>query len=509
MLDDELKLLHRLFLELGATTMLAAVLFGVYFFIAHKRAKRVPWSFFALFIGTLVLYILLILDESDLPFLQAIDLWKSVALWLKFSAYIATTFFFIKAIDLVLVEDFLIAKKDFYIPELLRLLFMITALALAGLVFLRTVMGINVIALVAIPTALTAVVGFALQDTIKRFFAGITLGKLVRAGDWVMVAGREGRVTDVDLGHLTILTREDDLVMIPNNIVLQQDILNYNRPTTAHARSVVVGAAYDVSPGEVQRVLIDAVKAVPGVLSEPPPRAFTAAFKDSSVEYRMKYWINDYAKAPDIDGQVLSYIWNAFKRHSIEIPFPHRMVRIVKSEEASAAVSKERGQIQEALRRVDFLSVLSPEELQGLAEETTIRVYMPGEVVVHQGDQGSELFFILDGHAEVRVGEGPQSVLATLHPLQFFGEMALLTGEARSATVVAQTRLEVLVLNKENMSRLFNTNPLLVERMSAVLVKRQTELVAHQEQTARRGETKQEDRVRSLGDRIRKFFGLS
>jgi small-conductance mechanosensitive channel len=509
MLDDELKLLRKLFLELGLTTVLAAVLFGVYFFIAHKRAKRVPTSFFALFIGTLVLYFVLILDESELPFLQGINLWKISSLWLKFTAYLATTFFFIKAIDLVVVEDFLVAKKAFYIPELLRLLFMITALALAGLIFLRTVMGINVIALVAIPTALTAVVGFALQDTIKRFFAGITLGKLVRAGDWVVVAGREGRVTDVDLGHLTILTREDDLVMIPNNVVIQQDILNYNRPTTSHARSVVVGVAYGVSPGEVQRIIVDAAKAVPGVLAEPAPRAFTSAFKDSSVEYRLKFWINDYARAPELDGEVLSYVWNAFKRDSIEIPFPQRVVRILKSEEALAAVSKEREKIKQGLGRMDFLSVLSPEELQSLAEETTIRDYMPGEMVVHQGDQGSELFFILDGHAEVRVGEGPKSVLATLNPLQFFGEMALLTGEARAATIVAQTRLEVLVLNKANMSRLFTTNPLLVERMSAVLAKRQTELVSHQEQTARRGENKHEDRARSLGDRIRKFFGLS
>src|SRR5207247_7417392 len=65
-----------------------------------------------------------------------------------------------------------------------------------------------------------------------------------------------------------------------------------------------------------------------------------------------------------------------------------------------------------------------------------IRTYLPGEAVVHQGDQGEEMFFILEGHAEVRIGEGTDSVLATLNPLQFFGEMSLLTGERRSATIV-------------------------------------------------------------------------
>ena len=508
-MDDQLKLLYRLFLQLGVTAILAAILFGVYFLIAHKRAKRVPVSFFAVFIGTLVVYIILILDESELPLLQAIDLWESVAHWLKFTAYLGTTFFFIKAADLLLVEDFFITKKGFYIPDLLRMMFMIAGLALAALIFLRTVMGINVIALVAIPTALTAVVGFALQDTIKRFFAGITLGKLVRVGEWVMVAGREGRVTDVDLGHLTIMTRDDDLVMIPNNIVLQQDILNYNRPTTNHARSVLVDAAYDAPPVEVQRILVETAKAVAGVLTEPSPQAFTVAFKDSSVGYRLKYWIDEYAQAPRVEGQVLTYVWYAFKRHGIEMPFPQRTIHMLNPEAATATASKERKSIAEGLGRVDFLAVLSPEELQSLAEEVTIRLYLPGELVVRQGDEGSELFIILDGLADVRLGEGPHSVVATLKPLQFFGEMSLLTGERRAATVVAQTRLQVLVLNKDSMGRLFKSNPPLVERMTAVLVQRKSGLVEHQERTARQREGERQSPAQSLGDRIRKFFGLS
>src|SRR5207249_7804492 len=113
--------------------------------------------------------------------------------------------------------------------------------------------------------------------------------------------------------------------------------------------------------------------------------------------------------------------------------------------------AKERERIVEGLGRVDFLSVLGPKELQSLAEEVTIRFYLPGEVVFRQGDEGSELFIILDGLADVRLGEGSGSVVTTLKPLQFFGEMSLLTGERRAATVMAQTRLEGLVLNKDSI----------------------------------------------------------
>jgi small-conductance mechanosensitive channel len=509
MIDIAPDLFHRLFLRLGVTVTLAALLFGVYFLLARKRAKRIPLSFFAVFITTFVLYLMIvILDQIELP---DGSVWESASPWIKFAAYLGTAFFLIKAVDLVLLEDFLIAKKGLYIPDLLRLLFLITGVAIAALIFLRTLMGINVIALVAIPTAATAVIGFALQDTIKRFFAGITLGKLVRVGDWVMVVGREGRVTSVDLGHLTILTREDDLIMIPNNIVLQQDILNYNRPTTKHGRCVLVDATYDASPVEVQRILTEAAKSVTGVLTEPSPRAYVADFKDSSIQYKLKFWIEDYVNAPQMDGQVLTYVWYAFKREGIEIPFPQRTIRMTKTEEGAELAAKEHERSFAALRGIDFLSVLSQEELGALAQQAQIRVYLAGEVVFHQGDEGAELFFILDGHADVKVGEGTDSVVTTLNPMQFFGEMSLLTGERRSATIVAQTRLEVLVLHKEAVARPLKSNPLLVERMSTVLVQRKSGLAAHQERASRRGEGDgdREHQVQSLGLRIKKFFGLA
>ena len=507
MIDDELQILHHLFLNLGLTLTLAIILFGVYFYIARKRAHKVPLGVFVIFLVTVILYSVLLLDESDL--FRSIKLWEPVYLWTRFAAYLGTAFLVIKAVDLLFIQDFLIAKKDLYIPDLVRLLIIFAGLALVALVSLRVVMGINIVALVAIPTAATAVIGFALQDTIKRFFAGLTLGKLVRVGDWVSVAGRQGRVTKVDLGHLTILTRDDDLVMIPNNIVLQQDIMNFNKPTTQHARSVMVDAAYGAPPLEVQQILVDAAKAVTDVLRDPAPCAFLSEFKDSSIEYRLKFWISEYAKAPQVDGQVLTYVWYAFQRHGIDMPFPQRTIHMVPPEDVSQTVALHRERILEALRRVDFLSVLSPEELNRLADQATIRLYLTGEAVVHQGEEGAEMFFILDGHAEVRVGEGNEAALATLHPLQFFGEMSLLTGERRSATIVAQTRLEVLVVGKEAIGPTLRNNPSLVEHMSSLLVQRKSELAAHQERLARRGDGEdREQEKQTLGARIRNFFGI-
>src|SRR5437773_9964135 len=252
-MDHELKLLHELLLKLGVMLILAVALFGVYMLMSWKRAKKPPRSFFTVYVVTLSLYVLLILNESEL--VGWVDLWEGVYLWTKFAAYLGTAFLLLKAMDILLLEDYLILKKGLYIPELLRLLILFSGLAVAGIIFLRTVIGINVVALVAIPTAVTAVVGFALQDTPKRFFAGLMLGKLVRVGDWVRLAGQVGRVIKVDLGHVTILTPTDDFVMIPNNLAPQQEILNYNKLTTRHARTVLVDASTKTPPLQVLSVL--------------------------------------------------------------------------------------------------------------------------------------------------------------------------------------------------------------------------------------------------------------
>src|SRR5881409_1636408 len=123
-------------------------------------------------------------------------------------------------------------------------------------------------------------------------------------------------------------------------------------------------------------------------------------------------------------------------------------------EDERAAMAAKQERLLEALRRIDFLAVLSPEELETVAQQAAVRVYLPGEAVVRQGDAGAEFFIILEGTADVRRGEGGMvATVATLHPMQFFGEMSLLTGEPRSATIVAQTKLEVVVVTTAVLQR--------------------------------------------------------
>jgi CRP-like cAMP-binding protein len=216
---------------------------------------------------------------------------------------------------------------------------------------------------------------------------------------------------------------------------------------------------------------------------------------------------------PDVEGQVLAYVWYAFQRNGVEMPFPQRTVHMVPTKDGDRTRAEAQERILEALRRIDFLSVLSPDHLDIVARGATTRVYLPGETVVRQGEAGAEFFFILDGSAEVvrEVGQ-KTSVMATLSAMEFFGEMSVLTGEPRSATIVAKTRLEVLVITKAVLAQPIMLHPVLAERISNVLARRKDDQAAHHLEAASRSRDPvhgQDDHARTMGARIRDFFGVA
>ena len=162
-------------------------------------------------------------------------------------------------------------------------------------------------------------------------------------------------------------------------------------------------------------------------------------------------------------------------------------------------------------RAIDFLAVLDAPALRLLAEQAQKRIYLPGELVVREGEPGEELFLIMEGEADVVIKTGDQTTpVATLKKGQFFGEMSLLTGAPRSATVQTKSPLAVTVIGKHAMSRVLSGNPGLADQFGAILTARQSELATTRETADRAARLKSgaED-GKSLTARILKFFRLS
>jgi CRP-like cAMP-binding protein len=159
----------------------------------------------------------------------------------------------------------------------------------------------------------------------------------------------------------------------------------------------------------------------------------------------------------------------------------------------------------ERLSAVDIFAPLSVEETGMLAQAAVRHVFAPGEMVIRAGDPGSSMFVVHNGKVRVQVSEnGRARTVATLNEGDFFGEMALFTGEPRTANVVALEETEVLEIGHAAMKRVFDTNPDLVESLSFIMAERRQGL-ASQTDT----EAASTDSSAGILSAIKRFFGLS
>ena len=161
--------------------------------------------------------------------------------------------------------------------------------------------------------------------------------------------------------------------------------------------------------------------------------------------------------------------------------------------------------IAEHLNRISIFAPLSEEEIEALAAASKSRIYAPGEPIVRRGQQGNSMFVIIRGSVKVQVPEeGYNKTINTLGENDFFGEMSLLTGEPRSANVIAVAETEVLRIDKNGLRPLFESNPQLVESIWELIEERKELLTSKFEA----GTEDHGERKKGVIMSIRKFFGL-
>lgn len=254
-------------------------------------------------------------------------------------------------------------------------------------------------------------------------------------------------------------------------------------------------------------MLLETATAVAGVLPEPKPSAFVNAFNESAIQYRIKFPIGDFSQRDSIESAMRTYIWHAFARKGIEIPFPQRVLHQPAGEDG---VSKHHAleRIKAQLQGVDFLATLDAKQIEVLAEGARWELYLSGERIVRQGDPGEVLYVIVSGKADVRLEQGGlTTTVTTLEPGKCFGEMSLLTGEPRSATVVAATELSVIAVGKQALLQVVQEDRRLIERIGEVVARRQAVTAAAKAQLSRDAASLSVvTHTRSLVERIQSFF---
>ena len=319
------------------------------------------------------------------------------------------------------------------------------------------------------------VVGFALQDTLGNAFAGLALQseKPFRVGHWIRVGEFEGRVAEVTWRATRLRTRSGNLVVLPNNIIAKEAITNFSEPAAPARLEVVVGASYLSTPSEVKAAMMEAIANVPRALATPPPDALLDSFDASAITYRARFWVNDAEFDDEGRDEVRTAIYYSFARRGIEIPWPIEVGYQREWPEPDAATK--RRQREEMLAGIDLFSALTAEQRQEIASATVTRLYGDGEVIVRQGEPGHSMYVLCSGSAAVLLEPERQEV-ARLGKGEYFGEMSLLTGEPRSATVVARGDVVVVEIEAELFRKLGSQSPQAVEQIGVAAVARRSEL---------------------------------
>ena len=438
--------------------------------------------------------------------------------WTKWASLFCAGVAFVSVASVFIFDVFLEAlrlKPARIMRELLRAL----SYVVVGVLLLSTI-SVDVTGIVATSAVLTAVIGLSFQDTLVNMMGGMTLQTegAIGVGDWIKIDGQEGMVTDIRWRHTSIETRNWDTIIIPNSVLMKSQVTVLGRRSgqpRQHRQWVYFNIDFRYSPAEVIETVESSLRAepIPNIAGNPLPNCVLMDFKESYGSYAVRYWLTDLAVDDPTNSVVRTRIYSALQRAGIPLSIPAHSI-FVTEDDASRRERKSAEEIEErikALHNVELFDPLTEKEQRALAGRLRVAPFVSGEAMTVQGAEAHWLYVITTGEAEVRVSaEGNISErLATLGPGDFFGEMGMMTGEPRSATVIALTDVECYRLDKEALHDILQSRPEIAETISEILARRRVEL-----ETARE-DLNEEAKVLRLrqhqGDllqRIKDFFRL-
>jgi small-conductance mechanosensitive channel/CRP-like cAMP-binding protein len=381
--------------------------------------------------------------------------------------------------------------------------------------------GFNVSGLIATSTVLTAVIGLSLQDTLGNVMAGLALqmDQSVRVGEWVKVAELSGRVTEMGWRATSVETRNGETLVIPNSLLVKNQFLVLGRRSgeeVAWRRWVYFNVDFRHAPTEVVATVDEILTAssIPHVAAAPAPHCLLMDLHESYARYAVRYWLTDLALDDPTDGVVRTRVYLALKRVGIPLSIPAQAVFVTEESKERKAVKsgEERERRLAALGHVEFFDHLPAPDQERLADGLRYSPFAAGEMMTRQGAEAHWLYLVLTGQAKVllRGVGGLEREVARLGPGEFFGEMSLMTGAPRQATVVAATDVVCYRLDKAVFQAVLRDRPELAERVAEVLARRSVDLeaVRHDLDEEARRRRVAEAALDLLG-RMRRFFGLA
>jgi small-conductance mechanosensitive channel/CRP-like cAMP-binding protein len=434
-------------------------------------------------------------------------------------AALAFEAFAVVAVATTAVFRALLPRVGVMLPRILIDLITAVAVVVSFIVIGRRA-GFSVAGLITTSAVLTAVIGFSLQDTLGNVMGGLSLqlDKSIAVGDWISLGPGQpaGQVAEIRWRYTAIETRSWDTVIVPNGAIVKSQVTIFGRRMGAPhmtRRQVDFFVDFRTPPTEVIAAVERALRAdpVPRMAREPAPLALFIGVRDSYAHYCVRYWLEDLSADDPTDSAVRIRVWFALRRADIPLSIPASSVFVTHetAERAERKAHDELARRQAALASVDLFRGLPEPTRRDLADELVYTPFAAGEAITREGDRDDGLYMLVEGEAIVQIGSGKERRdVARLAAGQFFGEMSLMTGEARTASVVAATDLICYRVDKPAFEHILRETPSVADQIAEVLATRRMALEAARDEQDEQRKSRMETTKQDLLGKIRGFFGL-
>lgn len=396
------------------------------------------------------------------------------------------------------------------LPKITRDFLLIALYAATALWILRTRGGVDLSGLLTTSAVLTAIIGLAAQNMLGNLFSGVVIQieRPYHIGDWIQFGDQVGQVVGIHWKSTMIKTFEDELIYVPNLDIVKSVLKNYSKPTRKHWTYIAIGLDYSAPPNLVTKVLLDVCRDDQRIVKDPAPVVRLVKYDDSSITYNLRFMYDDFSIGAIIKSDLQIKLWYSLKRHGINIPYPIRDVslRHIERRNEERLVEKLKTAARNDLDSIPILGPLSSAERDDIAQKMTAAKYGERESIVRQGDPGDSLFLLHKGSCEIFVSSEDKEPLkvATLMPPAFFGEMSLLTGEPRSATVIAREDSSLFVIDQKLFGEIITKHPSIADDLARIVADRQSSSASLLD----KAQENINQRTQSLANRIKSFFRI-
>lgn len=476
MSDFWLKIYTELSQDDGSILMMIFVVIGLslIFFISRRisQLKKIKKRTQLLLAIDIVIFPVIIILFSFI--MKAFNIGDSLSITSTL-ILLSLTWFFNRFLSLFFWGQRFVDKTGEKAPKLLQnfisvIIYLLVTAFIVGYIFQKPVTSILV------STGLFAtVIGFAMKDFIADVINGISLSieRPYNIGDWIEIEDGKylGKVIDIKWRTTRLLSRNDSMIVVPNNRCGNMIIHNFSKPGEVYSSNYWISINSTLPPNLVQRQLLHGMQTVKNIVKDPAPRAYLADATSEPFKYNIRVWWK-------------SYEFSYFGRDHLFKSVTESLAKVGISQTSLQWQVSKRGQLDQIelknvtyydqVQKVDIFESFSEIDINLLISNSSILTFDPNENIVNENADGDSLFLIISGNARVSIHKDESEIkLGLLSPGDTFGEFSLLTGDKRSATVKAINHLECMEIPREALKSIIEKDPNLIDELSSTMARRQ------------------------------------